>query len=299
MENIPNYHDVVDAADRISGFAKITPLIENQILNDFTGARVFIKLECLQHTGSFKFRGALNAISMLDSAQKKSGVVACSSGNHGQGVAEAARLLGVSATIIMPEDSPAIKLARTRRSGAKIITYQRAGEDRDEIARLLCAKSGGTFIHPYDNRNVIAGQGTVGLEIAHQIFDTGNQNSIATNPLLDRALVCTSGGGLICGTLALALTHHFAKPLIPMLKFIALNAARDFDDYRRSLIEARSAGGKPLANQGSICDALLSPKPGKIGFDINRNILAEGLAVSALTHHFPNEEAISMITAGR
>ncbi|MCP4070942.1 MAG: threonine/serine dehydratase [Hyphomicrobiales bacterium] len=267
MKNIPQFKDVLDAAGRIDNIARKTPLLENQLLNEMTGARVFIKPENLQRTGSFKFRGAYNAISMLESSQKKNGVVACSSGNHAQGVAEAARLMGVEATIVMPEDSPSIKLERTKRSGARIITYNRNEEDRDAIARRICEHNGANYIHPFNNPNVIAGQGTTGLEIAWQLGEAG----INTGNKLDRALVCTGGGGLTSG-LALALTHYF-----PEIKIHSVEP-EGFDDYRRSLI-----AGKRVANlkkSGSVCDALLSEEPGEIGFAINSNLLDEGLTVS-------------------
>jgi threonine dehydratase len=271
MENIPDYQDVVDAAAQLDGIVKKTPLIENPILNEITGANVFIKPENLQLTGSFKIRGAYNAISRLSGTQKASGVVACSSGNHAQGVAEAARLLGVSATIIMPEDSPLIKLERTRRSGAVIVTYQRSKDDRDKIAEQICAESGAILIHPYNNPHVIAGQGTTGLEIAQQLNAASDGTSPGQNPVLDRALVCTGGGGLICGV-GLTLSHHF-----PDIKIHSVEPEK-FDDYRRSLIKGQRVEN-PAAS-GSICDALLTGKPGKIGFGINKNLLAEGLVVS-------------------
>ena len=173
MTNNPQYRDVEKAAGRIDGHAIETPLIENVQLNAMSGARVFIKPENLQVTGSFKFRGAYNAISAMSRSQKANGVVACSSGNHAQGIAEAARLLGTSATIVMPGDSPKIKIARTKRSGAKIITYDRASEDRDEIAHRLCKKNEAVFLHPYENSLVVAGQGTVGLEICQQLSAHG------------------------------------------------------------------------------------------------------------------------------
>ena len=279
MENIPTYHDVLNAARRIEGIAIRTPLIENPILNSITRARIFLKPENLQLTGSFKFRGAYNAISSLSDAQKRKGVVACSSGNHGQGIAEAARMLGVGATIIMPEDSPKTKLERTRRSGAKIITYGRATEDRDAIAENLCAQSEACFIHPFNNLKIIAGQGTVGLEIAEQLAAIDRNSASGSSLKADRALVCTGGGGLTSG-LALALKNHF-----PDVKIHTVEPA-GFDDYRRSLIE-----GKPVANSsrtGSICDALLTQIPGDIGFGINQSLLAQGLVVS-------DEEALEAV----
>lgn len=263
MKNLPDYQDIIRAAERIDGIAVKTGLLQNSELNALTGANVFIKPENLQKTGSFKFRGAYNAISALGAEQRKAGVVACSSGNHAQGIAEAARLLGVPATIVMPQDSPEIKVQRTRRSGAQIVLYDREVEDRDEIAQRLCAAQNASFIHPFENPDVIAGQGTTGLEICQQLEQLGQTP--------DRVLVCTGGGGLTAG-LSLALTHHF-----PTVKIHSVEP-EGFDDYRRSL----SAGTRTSNKQksGSICDALLTETPGETGFAINKNLLAEGLYVS-------------------
>ena len=263
MINPPEYRDIVKAAKRIDGVATRTPLIENDHLNERTRAQVFIKPECLQVTGSFKFRGAYNAIAALGCDQKRSGIVACSSGNHAQGIAQAAKLLGAEATIIMPEDSPQIKLARTQRSGAKIVTYDRQNEDRDEIALRLCAKTGAVFIHPYEHPDVIAGQGTVGLEMCAQVSERGGK--------IDRVLVCTGGGGLTAGV-SLAVAQHFAEAKIHSVE------PADFDDTRRSLITGVRL--KNALKSGSICDALLSETPGDLSFSINQKLLAEGFAVS-------------------
>ncbi|MCP4185786.1 MAG: threonine/serine dehydratase [Hyphomicrobiales bacterium] len=267
MKNVPDYQDVLNAADRIKVVAIKTPLLQNQQLNNITGANIFIKPECLQRTGSFKFRGAYNAISMMKNAKRKYGVVACSSGNHAQGVAEAARLLDIKATIVMPHDSPVIKLERTRRSGADVITYDRNIQDRDAIASNICQDTGATYIHPFDNHNVIAGQGTTGLEIVSQLQEHSKGKTIK----LLRALVCTGGGGLTSG-LALALDHHFKGIKIHSVE------PEGFDDYRRSLNAGERVGN--LDKSGSICDALLTGSPGEIGFKINHKLLAEGLAVS-------------------
>ena len=162
---LPTIADIRAAAGRLAGHAVHTPLLRSDLLDEATGARVWLKPENLQKTGTFKFRGAFNAISALSEAERRAGVVACSSGNHAQGVAEAARLLGIAATIVMPADAPTIKVERTRRSGAKVVFYDRATEDRDAIASGICEAEGAAFVHPYDNRWVIAGQGTCGLEI--------------------------------------------------------------------------------------------------------------------------------------
>ncbi|MCG6859289.1 MAG: threonine/serine dehydratase [Salaquimonas sp.] len=262
-QTLPTFADIASAAERLKGHAVRTPLIANDVLDGLTGAQVFLKPECLQKTGSFKFRGAFNAISSLNEAQRAAGVVACSSGNHAQGVAEAARLLGVAATIVMPSDAPAIKLERTRRSGATVVTYDRASGDRDAIAAEIQDETGAAFIHPYDNAQVIAGQGTCGLEIAEDLAAAGLT--------CDRLLVCTGGGGLTAGV-ALAVHEQFAEAKIHTVE------PAGFDDHRRSL-----EAGRRLANErlsGSACDALLAPKPGAITFEINREHIDCGLVVS-------------------
>jgi len=259
----PTIADIVAAAERLKGRAVRTPLLRNDILDEATDARVFLKPENLQKTGSFKFRGAFNAISSLSEAERRAGVVACSSGNHAQGVAEAARLLGVKATIVMPADAPSIKIERTCRSGAEIVTYDRASEDRDAIAGEICQRTGAAFIHPYDNSRVIAGQGTCGLEIA--------EDMAASGLTCDRLLVCTGGGGLTAGV-SLAIHDRFPGAKIHTVE------PEGFDDYRRSL-----EAGSRVANDrltGSACDALMSPMPGELSFAINRDHIDSGLAVS-------------------
>jgi threonine dehydratase len=259
----PTIVDIETAALRLRGNALRTPLLSCAELDAATGARVFVKAECLQRTGSFKFRGAFNAASALSKTVREKGLVACSSGNHAQGVAEAARLLGVPSTIVMPSDAPAMKIARTRRSGAEVVLYDRQTEDRDAIAGDIVARTGAAFIHPYENPFVIAGQGTCGLEIGEDLAGMG----LAA----DRVLVCTGGGGLTAGV-ALALHARFPDARIHSVE------PEGFDDHRRSL-----AAGKRMANErlgGSACDALLTPTPGEISFEINRRNLDSGLAVS-------------------
>jgi threonine dehydratase len=261
-QDLPTFADIETAALRIAGKAVRTPLINAPVLSERFGGRIFLKPECLQRTGSFKFRGATNAITALGEAAKN-GIVAGSSGNHAQGIAEAARLAGVSATIVMPSDAPEAKRIRTEASGATIVAYDRATEDREGIAMAIAERDGGTFIHAYDNRQVIAGQGTVGLEIADDCAGLG------VTP--DIVLVNCSGGGLTAG-IALAVSERFPDAGIYTVE------PEGFDDYRRSL-----AAGRILANEkmsGSVCDALLSREPGEIGFAINKERLASGLAVT-------------------
>jgi threonine dehydratase len=259
----PRFDDVLAAAGRIEGHAVRTPLLEAPLLNAKLGGRLLVKPEMLQKTGSFKFRGAFNRISMIPEAQRAAGVVAYSSGNHAQGVACAAAMLSLKATIIMPADAPAIKIANTRAYGAEIVTYDRFGENREEIGARIAAERGATVVRPYDDPGVIAGQGTIGLEIAEQAAELG-----AT---LDAVLVCCGGGGLVSGT-ALALSET-----LPGVPVYAVEPA-GFDDTARSL-----SSGARVANDmsnRSICDALLAEQPGEITFELNRKLLKAGLVVS-------------------
>lgn len=262
-QDIPTYADIEIAAERIAPQAIKTPLLRSAMLDELTGASVYLKAETLQRTGSFKFRGAYNAISALDEATRKRGVMSISSGNHAQGVAEAARLLGAPATIIMPKDAPAIKIARTKRSGAEVIFYDRMSEDRNALAADWLEKNDAHFIHPYNDTYVIAGQGTCGLEIAMSLQEMG--------PRPDTVFVCTGGGGLTAG-IALSMQRHFPSAKVHSCE------PEGFDDYRRSLI-----AGKRVANEkpgGSVCDAIVTPMPGEISFAINRDLLGEGQVVS-------------------
>jgi threonine dehydratase len=228
-----------------------------------TGGRILLKLETLQHMGSFKFRGAYNRLAQLDPSQRKAGVVAFSSGNHAQGVAYAARLLGVQATIVMPADAPRVKMRNTLDLGAEVITYDRLRESREQIATQLADERGAVLVPSFDDPDVIAGQGTVGLEIADQAERLGLA--------IDDVVVCTSGGGLVAGS-ALAI-----RALSPATR-IWTAEPEGHDDHRRSLASGRRESNAPGTR--SICDALLAPEPGAITFEINRRLLAGGLAVN-------------------
>lgn len=251
------------AATRLAGHARRTPLLSSPFLDDLAGRQVLIKAECLQHTGSFKFRGAWSAVSALDNATRQRGVIAFSSGNHAQGVALAARMHGVASVIIMPADAPALKIANTRALGAEVVLYDRATEDRDAIGDRLSAERGLTLIKPFDNAMVIAGQGTTGLEIAEQAAEQGVTRA--------DVLVCCGGGGLASG-IALALEAR-----APGLR--ARTAEPEgFDDTARSL-----AAGHPVRNaalSGSVCDAIVTPEPGKLTFPILKRLAGPGLVVS-------------------
>ncbi|PLX37291.1 MAG: pyridoxal-5'-phosphate-dependent protein [Hyphomicrobiales bacterium] len=255
--------DIRAAAGRLSGKAQETPLLSSAALDARFGARVLFKAECLQRTGSFKFRGAYNCISLIPEEVRARGVVACSSGNHAQGVAEAARLFGIPATIVMPDDAPALKRARTERSGARVVPYDRVREDREAIARAIGEETGATFIHPFEDPRVIAGQGTVGLEIVAQ--------AAALGVVPDAVLIPASGGGLLAGS-GLAL-----KAALPDVAIYAVEPA-GFDDHRRSLASGAREHNEKLG--GSISDALLAAAPGENTFAINRDQVAGGLAVS-------------------
>lgn len=251
------------AAARLKGHARRTPLLSSPFLDAIAGRRVLVKAECLQHTGSFKFRGAWSAVSALPPDVRARGVIAYSSGNHAQGVAHAARLHGVSSVIVMPADAPRLKIDNTRALGAEVVLYDRATEDRDAIGARLAAERGLSLIKPYDDAQVIAGQGTTGLEIAAQAQDCGVSRA--------DVLVCCGGGGLTSG-IALALEARApglrARPAEPA----------GFDDTARSL--AAGAPRRNAAQAGSICDAIVTPEPGRITFPILQRLCGPGLVVS-------------------
>ncbi len=259
----PGIADIHAAAARLAGLAVRTPLLANPQLDAASGARVLIKAECLQRTGSFKFRGAYNAVASIAPEVRAKGVIAVSSGNHAQGVAEAARLFGAPATIVMPADAPAAKRSRTERSGATVIVYDRATEDRDAVAAKVIAERGGTLVHPYNDANVIAGQGTVGLEIAADAETMGLVPDVVVVPC--------SGGGLGAG-IGLAMRAAF-----PDCETVLVEP-EGFDDYARSLHDGRIV---PNATQsGSICDALMAVSAGAIGFALNSAGKTRAVAVS-------------------
>lgn len=251
------------AAARIDGAAVKTPVITSPALNQAVGAEVFIKPENLQRTGSFKFRGAYNRLAKLDAEERKAGVVAWSSGNHAQGIAAAAQLLDIPAAIVMPRDAPKVKMDKTLSYGAEVIGYDRYSESREDIARALCAERGCTLVPSYDDLDIMAGQGTAGLELARQLDDL--------DASLDILLVCCGGGGLIAG-----MSTAF-KALSPATKVYAVEPAA-FNDHERSL---QSGTRETNASQArSICDALLAPTPGEMTFAVNRHTLSGGVSVS-------------------
>jgi threonine dehydratase len=259
----PEIDDIRAAARRLERRAVLTPLLESPPLNARLGGRLLVKAETLQRTGSFKFRGAYNTLAQLDAAERKGGVVAYSSGNHAQGVASAAQLLGMPAVIVMPADAPAIKVANTRGYGAEVVLYDRYRESREEIGGRIAAERGATLVPPFDDFRVMAGQGTAGLEIAAQAQALGVR--------LDAVVIPCSGGGLAAGC-AVALAAES-----PGTQVYAAEPA-GFDDLRRSLAEGERVANAPGAQ--SICDALLVAMPGELTFPVNRRLLKGSLAVS-------------------
>jgi len=251
------------ARDRLNGHVRKTLLLTSPFLDEIAGRRVWVKPENLQHTGSFKFRGGWSALSAMQPDVRKRGVLAFSSGNHGQGVALSAARHGAPVVIVMPSDAPKMKIDNTRALGAEVVLYDRAGEDRDAIAAKLCAERGLTLIKPFDEPQVIAGQGTCGLEIAEQAAAEGVTNA--------DVLVCCGGGGFAAGV-ALALEADApglrVRPVEP----------EGFDDMARSL-----ASGSIKSNSrrsGSLCDAIITPQPGDLTFPIVSRLAGPGLVVT-------------------
>lgn len=253
---------ITHAAERLQDLVLRTPLMESPLLNSALGFRILIKSECLQKTGSFKIRGAYNKIISLNKTQREAGVVAYSSGNHAQGVAAAASVTRVAAKIVMPSDAPRIKLENTARWGAEVITYDRQTGDRAKIAKEITEKTGATLVPPYDDYELMAGQGTVGLEIAEQLDAIGVQ--------ADRVICPVGGGGLAAGLSVAMHSRHQGTE-------IWAAEPRNFDDTKRSL-EAGTA--LPIIpGQSSICDSIVTAQPGKLTFPINLKTLSGGYAV--------------------
>ena len=261
--NPPAFAEVLSARERLGPLALRTPLIEHPALNARTGGRILLKAENLQRVGAFKFRGAYNKIAQVDAARFPGGVVACSSGNHAQGVAAAATLRGLRSVIVMPSDAPALKISRTKGFGGEVVLYDRVREDRDAIARRICEERGAAYVHPFDDPDVIAGQGTAGLELMEQAKDLG--------AVPDVVLAGASGGGLVTG-ISIAV-----KALNPATEVYCVEP-EGFDDFARSLRSGARERNERLS--GSICDALMAATPGEITFALARRNLAAGLSVS-------------------
>jgi threonine dehydratase len=251
------------AAARLHGNIRVTPLLNAPLLDRVAGRRVLVKAECLQLTGSFKARGGWSAVSALDPQARARGVIAYSSGNHAQGVALAAARHNAPCVILMPSDAPEVKVTNTRAYGAKVVLYDRATQDRDAIGATIAADRGLTLIRPYDDPQVIAGQGTVGLELARQAADAG----VTHAPVM----VCCGGGGLSSG-IALALQAHASGLTVRTAE------PQGFDDMARSL--ATGQRQKNAAATGSICDAILTPTPGDLTLPILTRLAGPGVTVT-------------------
>ena len=254
---------IQDAYQRIESHIVKTPLLNSPRLDAIAGRRLWLKAEPLQVTGSFKFRGACSAVSALSSEVRLRGVVAYSSGNHAQGVALAAKIWGARATIIMPHDAPVNKVANTEAYGARVVRYKRGVESREAIGKQLATQEGLHLIKPYDDPHVIAGQGSIGLELVDQLRDAGAKAS---------SLLCCCGGGGLSAGLATAL-HSLAKDIT-----LHTVEPEGFDDTARSL-----SLGERVSNateQGSICDAIVTPTPGELTFPVLKRYAGPGFAVS-------------------
>ncbi len=259
----PTAADIEAAVKRLSGVAVRTPLINAPVLDERLGARVFLKAETLQRTGSFKFRGAYNKMSSIPAERREAGVVAYSSGNHAQGVAAAARLLGMRATIVMPHDAPRAKRDRTAALGAEIIVYDRDREDRAAIAHSIASERGATIVPPYDDPLIIAGQGTIGAEIVEDLARLNLKPEIVA--------VGASGGGLAAG-ISLGV-----KSRVPRARFFTVEP-EGFDDTLRSFRSGRREANARMS--GTICDALMSNTPGELTFPITRELIGQGIVAS-------------------
>ena len=256
--------DVLAAARRLSGQAVRTPLLRCAALDALTGGRILLKAENLQIGGAFKFRGAYNRLVQLDAREREAGVVAWSSGNHAQGIAAAGTRLGVRTTVIMPADAPAIKVENTKRLGAEIVLYDRQTQSREAIGHRMSIERGATLVPSYDDPHIIAGQGTVGLEIVEQ-------STALVGSAPDAALVPCGGGGLVAGC-AWAIGAASSSTRVYSVE------PTGYDDTARSL----TAGTRVEVQAGArtICDALLAPTPGELTFPINSRLLAGGFAVT-------------------
>jgi threonine dehydratase len=265
LEQAELLEEIRRASARIAPYAVTTPVLESPALNALTGGRVLMKCEVFQRTGSFKFRGAFNRLSLIPAAERARGVVAFSSGNHAQGVAHAAQLLGMAATIVMPADSPKLKVDNTRGFGAEVVLYDRWRESREAIGARIAAETGATLVKPFDDWGVIAGQGAVGLEFVAQAQALRVER-------LDAMLICCSGGGLAAGV------SSAVKATYPMADIITVEPAAH-DDMARSLASDQRLTNPPEAPP-SICDALMSPFPGELTLPVLRRLGARGVGVT-------------------
>jgi threonine dehydratase len=261
--SVPAFADIEAAAKRLAGQAVVTPLIESPALNERLGLRVLIKPETLQRVGAFKFRGAFNRLSQIAPADRPRGVVAFSSGNHAQGVALAARLLDMPAVIVMPADAPAVKVSATRGYGAEVVFYDRMTESREAIAARLAEERGAVIVPAYDDPDIIAGQGTAGLELARQVQALGAELDLVVGPV--------GGGGLMAGV-AIAV-----QTLSPKTRIVGVEPEL-YDDARRSLASGRRETATPTVR--TLCDSLETPSTGELTFPILRERLSAIVTVN-------------------
>lgn len=261
---IPDFHHVKAAENRIKGHAVPTPLLRSAVLDEMTGKTLWFKPECNQKVGAFKYRGAFNRLSALSPREKANGVVAFSSGNHAQGISRAAKELGIDAIIVMPEDAPSIKVAGVKADGAAIHFYDRLRESREQIAADISARETRVLVPSFDDPYIIAGQGTVGLEVA--------QEAEARGFGFDALITCIGGGGL-CAGISLAMNE-----LSPQTQIFGAEP-EFYNDYQLSL-----KAGRRIALEGplppTLCDALMTPQPGALTFEINRRSLSAVYAVT-------------------
>ena len=258
-----DFKAIDEAYKRIKDQVLRTPLITSEYINKILNAQVYFKLENLQWTGSFKLRGAMNKIMQLNVDQRKNGVVAYSSGNHAQAVAYASNINGISSIIIMPKNAPLIKINNTKKYGAQVILYDPLVESREKMANKISEDQGRTLIRPYDDLDIIAGQGTSGKEIVQEMI------RLKLSP--DLYLCCCGGGGLIAGT------STYLKYQFPNIDCYAVEP-EEFNDTQISL--EKNEITPVIQGSQSVCDALLAPQPGELTFSINRKILRGGLSVN-------------------
>jgi threonine dehydratase len=263
LRDLPTFADIEDAALRVKHVTVRTPLLRFEALDEAVGASVWVKPETLQRTGSFKMRGAWNRMSRIPEADRGKGVVAFSSGNHAQGVAESARLLGMKATIVMPSDAPAAKIESTRRRGAEVQLYDRVKESREAIAAEIAGKSGATTVRPFDDSWIMAGQGTAGLEAALDAEKMGVR--------FDSLICNASGGGLLAG---MAVAFEGVSPETEL--YVA--EPEGHDDLIQSLAAKQIVSNAPGVR--SIADALMSPEPGALTFEIHKRRVRGGFTAS-------------------
>ena len=259
MDVQPTYSDVRDAAERLDGHAVKTPLLRSDVLDNRLGKQIWFKAECLQKKNAFKYRGAFNRLSVMTASERARGVVAFSSGNHAQGVSCAAKELGMDAIIVMPKDAPKVKVEGVLADGAEIVSYDRKTESREDIAAAIAERDGRTLVPSYDDRFIIAGQGTIGVELAE------------ADPKFDAVITCLGGGGM-CAGISLALAE-----LSPMTRIFGAEP-ENYNDHQLSLrsgVRTRLKTTPP-----TLCDAIMTPQPGELTWSINSKSLSDVYTVS-------------------